>query len=35
MRTKFDRKPGRKFHLNKLSQFVEVLERGYDLQHVE
>lgn len=30
----FDWKPGRKFHLNKLSQFVEVLKWGYDLQHV-
>lgn len=32
--TEFDWKPRWKFHLNKLSQFVEVLERGYDLQHV-
>lgn len=29
-----DWKPGRKLHLDKLSEFVEVLERGYDLQHV-
>lgn len=31
----FDWKPWWKFHLNKLPEFVEVLERGYDLQHVE
>lgn len=30
----FDWKPGRKFHLNELSEFVEVLEWGYNLQHI-
>lgn len=34
-RTEFDRKAGREFHLNELSQFVEMLEWGDDLQHVQ
>lgn len=33
--TEFDGKARGKFHLNKLSQFAEVLERGNDLQHVQ
>lgn len=33
--TEFDRKTRRKFHLDKLSEFVEVLERSYDLQHIQ
>ena len=34
IRTEFDWKPRGKFHLNKLSEFVEVLERGDDFQHI-
>lgn len=34
-RTELDWKPRRKLHLHELSQLVEVLERRYDLQHVE
>lgn len=34
-RTQFDGKPRGEFHLDELPEFVEVLERGDDLQHVE
>lgn len=33
--TKFDWETRRKFHLDKLSQLVEVLERGDDLQDIQ
>jgi len=33
--TQFDGEPRRKLHLHELPEFVEVLERGDDLQHVE
>lgn len=34
-RTQFDGEAGRKFHLNKLPQLVEVFERRHHLQHVQ